>query len=250
MEFNKDKFLNIINDYQGTHIKQNDKIGTLSEKNTHMILKKFICKDETFHEIKVGSYFADVLIDNHIYEIQTANFNKLRDKLNYFLQDHKVTIIYPLPHIKYLQWINQETGEILDKRKSPKKGSIYDAFHELYKIKFILDNPNLDIKVFLIDLLEIRNLNGWSKDKKRGSTREERYPISLENIITLNTDNHYKTYKNILPELPSEFTIDDLKKHTKLTIYKTRFILNVLEYLKVIQIIGKKGRKNLYKILN
>ena len=114
MEFNKNKFLNIINDYQGTHIKQNDKIGTLSEKNTHMILKKFISEDETFHEIKVGSYFADVLIDNHIYEIQTANFNKLRDKLNYFLQDHKVTIIYPLPHIKYLQWINQETGEILD----------------------------------------------------------------------------------------------------------------------------------------
>ena len=117
MEFNKDKFLNIINDYQGTHIKHNDKIGTLSEKNTHMILKKFICEDETFHEIKVGSYFADVLIDNHIYEIQTANFNKLRDKLHYFLQDHKVTIIYPLPHIKYLQWINQETGEILDKSK-------------------------------------------------------------------------------------------------------------------------------------
>ena len=249
MEESKERFLKIINDYQGSHVKHNDKIGTLSEKNTHMILKKFITEDESFHEIKVGSYYADVLIDNHIYEIQTANFNKLRDKLNYFLVDHKVTIIYPLPHIKYIEWLNQQTGEIIDKRKSPKKGSIYDAFHELYKIKFLLNNPNLEIKIFLIDLLEIRNLNGWSKDKKRGSTREERYPISLESIVTLDTLNNYKTYREILPTLNNEFTVDDLKKHTKLTIYKTRFILNVLEYLKVIKVIGKLGRKNLYKII-
>jgi len=248
MQKDKERFLRIINVYQGMCNKDNHKIGTLSEKNTHMILKKFFCEDESYHEIKVGSYYADIMIDNHIYEIQTANFNKLREKLNYFLENHKVTIVYPIPHIKFLQWVDFESGEVLDKRKSPKKGSFFDAFYELYKIKFILDNPNLEIKLLLIDLLEMRNLNGWSKDKKRGSTREERFPIELFDMYTLNTSDNYKTYRDILPVLPNEFTVDDLRKKTKQTLYKARFIINVMLYLNVIIFVGKNGRKHLYKI--
>ena len=243
------RFLKILSEYQNINSKQNNKIGTLSEKNIHILLKRFIIEDESFHEIKIGSYYVDVLIDDHIYEIQTANFNKLRNKLEFLLQNYKVTIIYPFPHIKYIEWINPETGEITDKRKSPKVGSIFDAFYELYKIKFYLNNPNLEIKVFLIDLLETRNLNGWDKNKKRGSTREERYPISLDNIITLNNNDNYKSYLDIFPILPENFTVEDLKKKTKLTLYKTRFILNIYSYLNLIKVIGKDGKKNLYKIL-
>ena len=113
-------------------------IGTLSEKTVHAVLKKYLVPNENCHEIKCGRYVADILIDGEIMEIQTANFNRLRDKLKEFLKDKEVTIVYPIPHIKWLIWIDEKTGEVSEKRRSPKKGSYYEVFHELYKIKMFL----------------------------------------------------------------------------------------------------------------
>ena len=41
--------------------KQNStKIGTLSEKRLHLVLKKYFCDDEAKHEVKLGPYFLDI----------------------------------------------------------------------------------------------------------------------------------------------------------------------------------------------
>ena len=45
------------------------------------------------------------------------------------------------------------------------------AFKELYKIRPFLKNENLRFRFALIDMEEYRLLNGWSKDKKKGSER-------------------------------------------------------------------------------
>ena len=59
-------------------------IGTLSEKTLHAVLKQYFDGDESHHEIKVGSYVADIVNEKGIIEIQTRNFNKLRNKLERF----------------------------------------------------------------------------------------------------------------------------------------------------------------------
>lgn len=110
-------------------------IGTLQEKSMHRIIKHYIENDERYHEVKTLGYVADILVDDRIYEIQTANFNKLRPKLNRFLEKYDVTICYPIPRYKYLSWINVETGEISPKRKSPKVGTPYTIFPELYIVR-------------------------------------------------------------------------------------------------------------------
>ncbi len=64
-------------------------------------------------------------------------------------------------------WIDEDSGELSKKRKSPKKGCTYQAFKELYKIKMFLNNPNIRFKFVLVNMEEYRLLNGWSHDKKR-----------------------------------------------------------------------------------
>ena len=100
-------------------------IGTLSEKTVHAVLKNYLVPRPEFHEVKCEGYVADILFEDEIFEIQTANFNKLRNKLERFLKEYEVTIVYPIPATKWLYWINQETGECSQKRKSPKRGSYY-----------------------------------------------------------------------------------------------------------------------------
>ena len=75
---------------------------------------------------------------------------------------------------KYLVWIDNENGEVTKRRKSPKTGNAYEIFFELYRIKQFLTHPNLRFKIVLIDLAEYRNLDGWSKDKKKGTTNGDR----------------------------------------------------------------------------
>lgn len=75
-------------------------IGTLREKTIHSVLKYYYAPNPIYHEIKIGAYVADICIDGEIFEVQTRNFNTMRNKLDFFLEQHEVTIIYPVAHIK------------------------------------------------------------------------------------------------------------------------------------------------------
>lgn len=220
-------------------------IGTLSEKTVHAVLKRYLVPDEKFHEIKCGRYVADILYNGEIMEIQTAGFNRLRKKLEEFLKDKDVTVVYPIPHIKWLIWIDENTGEFSQKRRSPKQGNYYEAFYELYKIKMFLKHPNLHFRLILLDVEEYRLLNGYSADKKRGSQRFDRIPVELVEDKFLNSS---EDFKELVPnELCEPFTTKMFQKATKLSPKKAGAAVNVLTYLNVIKKVGKERNAYLYE---
>lgn len=219
-------------------------IGTLGEKTVHAVLKDYLSPDHTFQEIKVGNYYADIMNENKIIEIQTRQFNVLRNKLNLFLTLKPVTIVYPVPFTKWLRWINDETGEISAPRKSPKVGTPYMIFPELYRIKNYLLHPNINFHIILMDLEEYRFLNGWSKDKKKGSTRSDRIPIQLVDEIIIESPCDYS--KLIPAELTNEFTTMDYQKSSRLSRSQSVLALNILHHVGAVKRVGKKGRAYLY----
>ncbi len=219
-------------------------IGTLSEKTVHSVLKSYLSPNPVNHEIKVGNFVADIYTGDEIIEIQTRNFDKLRRKLEAFLAIAPVTIAYPIPNKKWIRWVNPQTGEISPPRKSPKTGTPYYIFPELYKIKNYLNHPNLTLRIFLINLEEYRFLDGWSQDKKKGSTRCDRIPTELveEFVITKPCDYHLFIPK----ELNSSFTSREYKKASGLPMHHAQTALNILYYVGVVERIGKKGNSFLY----
>lgn len=220
-------------------------IGTLSEKTVHSVLKYYLEPDTSFHEVKTGRYVADIRTPDGIYEIQTRQFNKLRNKLEAFLPEYSVTVVYPIPHIKYLRWIDGQTGEITPARKSPKKGVFQSVFYELYKIKPYLTHPNFHLLLMLIDLEEYRFLNGYSKDRKKGSIRSDRIPTALYASETIMSVDDYK--KLIPDELDDTFTAKDFAKacHVNMTIAQPA--VNVLTHVGALKHIGKRGQAYLYQ---
>ena len=154
-------------------------IGTLAEKSLHAILKNYYEPNEDRQEIPIENYVADIFADGEIIEIQTRQFDKMRGKLAAFLPLYPVTIVYPIPHEKWLIWIDEESGSLSKKRKSPRKGNPYLVFPELYKIKAYLKDPNLRLRLVLLDVEEYKLLNGRSRDKKKGASRYDRIPTEL-----------------------------------------------------------------------
>ena len=221
-------------------------IGTLSEKTIHAVLKKYYEPDFSNHEIPFGGFVADIFNASGFYEIQTGNFNKLRRKLDVFLSEAPVTIIYPIPYQKWLLWINEETGEVTDRRKSPKIGTASAILPELYKIKSYLLNPNLHFRLVFINMEEYRLLNGWSLDKKKGSTRHDRFPVELVDEIDLYT---LSDYAKLLPaNLPELFTSADYRRAARISLSCAQTSLNILTHTGTVMRVGKSGQSILYQI--
>lgn len=223
-------------------------IGTLSEKTIHAILKNYYQPDEDKQEMPIENFVADIYSDGEIIEIQTRQFNRMRDKLKAFLPLYPVTIVYPIPREKWLVWIDEESGELSKKRKSPVKGNPYMAFPELYKIKMFLKDPNIRLKLVFLDIEEYRLLNGWSRDRKKGSSRYDRIPTELVEEIDINC---IRDYMQFVPyELEGEFTSKEFAKAAHISVSLAQTVLNILYYVGTVTRTGKRGNQILYTVLD
>ena len=227
--------------------KKRNGIGTLGEKTLHAVLKEYFEPHKENQELRVGSFVADIVGENGVIEIQTRQFNRLVRKLECFLEYCDVTVVYPIPQVKYLSWIDTDTGEVTSRRRSPKKGSIYDAAPELYRIKYTLDNPRMCLCLCLLEVEETRYLNGWSYDRKRGSSRCDRVPTGLCEEIYLRCPDDYRIF---IPErLSDEFTSSDFAKAAHTNLRNAQTVLNLLGYLEIVEKTGRRSRSVTYKVL-
>ena len=186
--------------------------------------------------------FAGTLL---IVDVSTQNFDNLRRKLASFLSDYPVTVIYPVPRIKYLIWVDTETGECSKPRKSTVKGSVYRAFYELYKIKKYLSNPNLRLRFPYLELEEHRLLDGWSRDKKKGSHRYDRIPKTFLGEVRIESLNDYL---QLLPaDLPEPFTAAEFGKAVGERKETAAKVAHVLNFLGVIERDENRGRAYTYR---
>lgn len=243
----KERFYNALRTVlDGEHIRAG--IGTYGEKTVHSVLKNYFEPCADGHEQKVGGFVADIVGEDGIIEIQTAGFDKLRRKLESFLSVCRVTVVHPIPRHRWLISIDPLTGAHGRKRKSPKTGTPYDIFPELYKIKPMLKNERLSICIVMLDIEEYRQppeTSGLRRGRRKGYTRYDRIPLSIEEEIHL--DNIYDWLYFIPNGLSAEYTSADFAHAAKISADSARFALNILTEIGVTERIGKKGNSFLYR---
>ena len=257
----------------GGHVSPEDAphIGTLREKRLHAAVKLYLCPDETCHERLVADLFpkedemskprrmvADILSDGHITEVQTGGFFPLKSKIGWYLSHTpcRVTVVHPIPAVKYLSWINPSDGSIISRSKSPKRWRVRDVAKELYWLSDFIGNPRLSVRILLLEMEEYRLADGWSKDKKRGSNRYERFPTALLGDVTLTTPADYAEY--FLPPVLSApdaegnypaFTAAAYAKATGIRGRATYGMIHLLEKLGLVEEQEEKaGRSKTYRV--
>jgi hypothetical protein len=182
-------------------------IGTLREKGVHAALKYYYEPFPSNHEIKVGRFVADIVGENGIIEIQTRRFFRLREKLRDFLSACPVTVVYPVVTDRWLIRMEEETGSMISRRKSSKRGRPLDIFFELYSIREFLTNPDLH---FLLPCIQIEEYR-LGKSRQKGTF----YPIALTQELAVERP---KDWLALLPEgLPDPFTTQDLARLGKIS---------------------------------
>lgn len=245
---NKERFYNSLETVlTGKHIRAG--IGTYGEKTVHSVLKNYFEPYSDGHEQKIGGYVADIVGKDGIIEIQTASFERLRKKLEAFLSVSRVTIVYPIPRNKWIIPIDPETGVQGKKRKSPKTGSPYDIFPELYKIKPFLSHENFRLCIIMMDVEEYRRppeTDGLKRGKRRGYVRYDRIPTELVEEIHINCTADWAYF--IPCGLKDKFTSKDFGMLSGIDAKRASYVLNVLTATGIVEIAEKIGRSYLYHI--
>lgn len=219
-------------------------IGTLGEKSLHAVLKTFYEPDPACHEIPVGGYVADIVGEDGVIEIQTRQFSRLIPKLDAFLEACRVTVVYPILEERWTVWLSPE-GELVSRRKSPKKGRLSDVLDELYALQYALDHPRFTLCLCRLEVEDRRLLDGYGPQKKRRATKLDRIPLRL-----IGEERFYapEDYLRLLPEgLPEVFTRKEAAAAGRLTAYQTATLVNLLCYLGQLEQIGTRGRAFLYR---
>ena len=221
-----------------------DGIGTLSEKSLHKMLKLYLEPNIENQEVAYRGSIVDIKTADGIFEVQTRGYEKLVPKLRRILPTSPVTVVCPLAHEKYMRWLDRETGEMTERRKSPKRENAFDAFRMLFGIRELITHPNLHVRLVYMQVEDFRALDGWDKTRKRGSNRVERIPTRIIREEVISTPLDYLGY---LPEtIGTEFTAPELSRAIKRTSRYTFYVLKLLVATGAVREVGKRGRATLY----
>ena len=216
-------------------------IGTLNEKCVHSALKHYYA-DENCHEVKIGSFFADIVNERGIIEIQTANFGKLNKKLSAMLEFCHVTVVYPFEKRTTNHYIDEKTGEIFKKNSARTKNDLNDLFLELYRIKSFLTNPNFTLCIAELELdkyIYVKNRD--SRRKMKGGYYK--IPTKLQRELYFENPLDFSFF---LPEgLPEEFTVKQFQSLQKSC--QASLMLSVLECVGIVERFSKKGNAIIYR---
>lgn len=226
-------------------------INTFNEKSLHKTIKKIIAlESEGKTEVPVASFICDVVgKDNHIYEIQTKNLGKIKNKVEILLKTHTVTVIYPLCINTFIETYSED-NQLISKRKSPKKRNIYSVFDELMGIYNLLLLPNFTFEVWEVEKIEERIK---TVDKKQLINRSRKFlkqwiPLDtkLKTITTRHTFENKDDYIALLPNtLPDSFSTKDI---APIVGKQTHKMVWTFKKANIIKLVDKKGNLNLYSI--
>jgi len=221
-------------------------IGILKESSLHASLKNWYFEPGDNLETEVDGSIVDLVRGEMCIEFQTRHLYAIKKKVLKLMDAHPVRIVYPLPLEKYIMRIDMNTEAVLGRRKSPKKGSLFDIFNELVRITQLVSLENFSFEiVFILEEQVLVNDGAGSWRRKGWSVGDRRLIEVVGSSLFARLDD----YKKIIPkDLREPFSVLDLAQ----AIHRPRYLASKMAYslreMNAIEIVGKKGKAYIYKM--
>lgn len=222
-----------------------NRIGTLKETSLHAALKEHFTRHGDRLEVPVDGFLVDIDRGSELIEIQTGNFSALKPKLEVLLDRFQLRVIHPIAREKWIRRISLD-GEVLARRKSPKRGRVEEIFNELVYIHPFLNHPNLIIEVTMV-----QEEVSW-RDDGRGSWRRKGWSVydrRLLSVIDSISFHMPEEYAELLPkDLDDPFTNRDLATAAGLRMRLAQKMTYCLRSMGLLDQVGNRGRSFLYRL--
>jgi hypothetical protein len=220
-------------------------IGVLNEKPLHASLKEWYAQPGDQFEVAVDGFVIDIVRDGLLLEIQTGNFASIRSKLVELVRAHRARLIYPIAQEKWIVKLAGDNKGGVTRRKSPKRGRVEDLFWEMVRFPQLLANRNFALEVLMIREEEVRRYEGKRKWRRRGWVIEER---RLLEVVERRLFEEPADWRVFVPDELESFTTRDLAEAIGIRRQLAQKMAYCLRKASVIELIGKRGRANLYTV--
>jgi hypothetical protein len=218
-------------------------IGLLNEKPLHASLKQWYARPGDRFEVRVDRFVVDIVRDDLLIEIQTRNFASINSKLCELTRSYEVRLVYPVVQEKWIVRSGIDDGV---RRKSPKRGRVEDLFWELVSIPQLLSNPNFSLEVLMIREEEMRHYEVKRKKwRHKGWVTEGRRLVDVVDRRLFQKSADWLTF---VPHGLQSFTTKDLATLADTRRELAQKMAYCLRKAKVIELIGRQGRANLYRV--
>ena len=222
-------------------------MSSITEYSLHVQIKNWYSTPGDEVEVKVDDFIVDVLRDDLLIEIQTRNLSAIKKKLTKLLLANRVRLVYPIAKIK---WILSESlhGEFVRKRRSPKRGSLFDLFGELVHVADLFNLKNFSFEVLLIEEEELRCNDGKGSWRRRGVSITDRKLLRVFSSIVF--ENKVDFLRFLPDDLAGPFTNKLLASKLGISVRVAQRITYCLRKMNVLVVYGNKKRELLFRIRN
>ena len=132
------------------------------------------------------------------------------------------------------------------RRKSPKKGRVEDVFWEMVSLPQLVSNGNFSLEVLMIKEEEVRRFKEKRRWRRNGWCTEERRLLDVVEQHLFETPADWLAF---LPEGVEAFTTKDIADAMNIRRELAQKMAYSLRKARLIELIGKQGRGNLYRIV-
>ena len=157
-------------------------------------------------------------------------------------------LVHPIPQEKWIVKLADDEQTEQSRRKSPKRGTVYELFRELVSFPHLMANPNFSLHVLLIQEEEARRYDGRRGWRRKGWVTHER------RLLAVVDEYHFATpedMKALLPiALDNPFTTSDLAKALDQPRWLMQKMVYCLREMGAIEPVGKQVNAILYQTVD
>ncbi|MDR0551236.1 MAG: hypothetical protein LBG72_04365 [Spirochaetaceae bacterium] len=223
------------------------KIGTENESALHNALKNLYTNYNGNTEVEAGGFICDGFLDDGtIIEVQLGNFAPLKRKAEELCKTRKLVVVFPVVQKKEIHTFDAE-GNLVLRRKSPRKGTEWDLFKSLVYAPALPLQKNFSIDLAFIDIIEWRSRDG------KGSWRRGGVSIAGKTLSAWHGSQRLASpedYRRFVPFPPGEtWTAANLAQKAGIRAHLARKTLYTLSQMGLVKSDGKKGNARLWTLV-
>lgn len=221
-------------------------VSVLYKSSLHSAIKDWYSLPGDRLEARVGNFIVDIVRDGLLIEIQTRNFSAIKRKLRSLIDDYSVRLVYPIARRKWIVRVARSNGEMISRRRSPKRGKLTDLFDELIWIPHLAGEDNFSMEVLMIEDEEIRCADGKGSWRRRGVSIKDRKLLDVVERVRFVEGGDFLRF---LPsDLDQPFTNRSLAREIGVSVRQSRRITYCLKKMGAIREVGKRRNELLFEM--
>lgn len=218
------------------------------EYSLHRELKARYGGQDAPQEVRLESFRIDVVADSVLVEIQHGSLAAIQHKVRQLLDKHRVLVVKPVVIGKRIVKRACQDGPVVHSRRSPKRGSVLDAFHELVYFTQAFPHPNLELELALVEIEEWR----YPGHGRRRRWRRNDCVIEdqkLAEIVATHRLREAADLTRLAPcKLPAKFHTGHIAEALGIDRWIAQRIAYCWRHMGAARVIGKQGNSVIYEL--